>query len=86
MPGNPLPQFVAPMTASSIKKAFDSPDRIYETKLDGYRAIAVIDSAGEVRLWSARPKASRISGWRRCDFSISGYSLIADTILLMKVG
>ena len=29
-------QFVAPMQASSVKKPFDSPDWIFETKLDGY--------------------------------------------------
>lgn len=27
-------------------------DWIFETKLDGYRAIAVIDSTGKARLWS----------------------------------
>jgi ATP-dependent DNA ligase len=47
MPKKPLPQFVAPMQASSFKEAFDSPDWIFETKLDGYRAIAVIDSIGK---------------------------------------
>ena len=38
--------------ASSVKEPFDSPDWIFETKLDGYRAIAVIDSTGKARLWS----------------------------------
>jgi len=47
-----LPQFVEPMQASSVKEPFDSPDWIFETKLDGYRAIAVIDSAGKARIWS----------------------------------
>ena len=47
MPKKPLPDFIAPMQASSIKKPFDSPDWIFETKLDGYRAIAVIDSIGK---------------------------------------
>ena len=40
------------MTASVAKKPFNDPDWIFETKLDGYRAIAVIDSAGKARLWS----------------------------------
>src|SRR5258707_5119174 len=40
------------MQASSVKKPFDSPDWIFETKLDGYRAIAVIDSTGKARIWS----------------------------------
>jgi bifunctional non-homologous end joining protein LigD len=44
MPRNMLPQFVEPMRASSVKEPFESPDWIFETKLDGYRAIAVIDS------------------------------------------
>src|SRR6266446_9367542 len=52
MAKEPLPQFVAPMMASSVKEPFDSPDWIFETKIDGYRAIAVIDSAGKARIWS----------------------------------
>jgi bifunctional non-homologous end joining protein LigD len=35
-----------------VKEPFDSPDWIFETKLDGYRAIAVIDPAGKARLCS----------------------------------
>ena len=35
-----------------MKDPFDSPDWIFETKVDGYRAIPVIDSIGEARLWS----------------------------------
>jgi bifunctional non-homologous end joining protein LigD len=52
MSKKPLPQFVAPMQASSVKEPFDSPDWIFETKLDGYRAVAVIDSDGKARIWS----------------------------------
>src|SRR6266403_5151472 len=52
MPKKQLPDFVAPMQASSVKEPFDSPDWIFETKLDGYRAIAVIDSTGKARIWS----------------------------------
>src|ERR1700732_4043588 len=40
------------MMASSVKEPFDSPDWIFETKLDGYRAIAVTDSTGKSRIWS----------------------------------
>jgi bifunctional non-homologous end joining protein LigD len=36
----------------SAKEPFDSPDWIFETKLHGYRAIAVIDSGGTARIWS----------------------------------
>jgi hypothetical protein len=46
MPKKLLPQFVAPMQASSVKAPFDSSDWIFETKLDGYRAIAVPPLAG----------------------------------------
>ena len=40
------------MQAASVKEPFDSPDWIFETKLDGFWAIAVIDSVGKARLWS----------------------------------
>ena len=52
MAKKPLPEFIAPMQASSAKEPFDSPHWIFETKLDGYRAIAVIDSAGKAKIWS----------------------------------
>jgi ATP-dependent DNA ligase len=45
-----LPEFVVPMTASVAKEPFDSQDWIFETKLDGYRVIAVIDSTGKTRI------------------------------------
>ena len=48
----PFPEFIEPMQASSAKEPFDSPDWIFETKLDGYRAIAVFDSTGKTRIWS----------------------------------
>jgi bifunctional non-homologous end joining protein LigD len=47
-----LPEFVIPMMASVVKEPFDSPDWIFETKLDGFRTIAVIDSTGKARIWS----------------------------------
>ena len=40
------------MQASSVKEPFDSPDWIFETKMEGYRAIAVIDSTRKARIWS----------------------------------
>ncbi len=52
MPYEPVPQFVQPMAAASVKEPFDSPDWIFEPKLDGYRAITVIDSTGKAQLWS----------------------------------
>jgi bifunctional non-homologous end joining protein LigD len=47
-----FPEFIEPMMASVAEKPFDSPDWIFETKLDGYPAIAVIDSTGKARIWS----------------------------------
>lgn len=38
--------------ASIAKEPFSHPDWIFQTKLDGYRAIAVIDSLGKARIWS----------------------------------
>jgi bifunctional non-homologous end joining protein LigD len=40
------------MMAESAKVPFDSPDWIFEIKLDGYRAITVFDTAGKAHLWS----------------------------------
>src|SRR5260221_5734009 len=40
------------MMAASTKEPFNHRDWIFETKLDGYRAIAVIDSIGKARIWS----------------------------------
>jgi hypothetical protein len=42
----------APMMAQSVKEPFDSPDWIFEIKLDGYRAVTVFDADGKPRLWS----------------------------------
>jgi bifunctional non-homologous end joining protein LigD len=47
-----LPSFVRPMMAESTKAPFDSPDWIFEIKLDGYRAITAFDSTGKAHLWS----------------------------------
>jgi bifunctional non-homologous end joining protein LigD len=48
----PFPEFIEPMMASPAEELFDSPEWIFETKLDGFRAIAVIDSTGKARIWS----------------------------------
>jgi len=52
MPKKSLPDFVPPMMAESAKAPFDSPDWIFEIKLDGYRTITVFNSAGRPYLWS----------------------------------
>jgi len=47
-----LPSFIPPMMAKIAGEPFDSPDWIFEVKLDGYRGIAVFDAAGKPHLWS----------------------------------
>ena len=47
-----MPQFLEPMQLTLVQEPFDSPDWTFEPKLDSYRAIAVIDSAGKARIWS----------------------------------
>jgi len=47
-----FPTFVSPMMAKIEEDPFDSPDWIFEVKLDGYRGIAVFDAAGKPHLWS----------------------------------
>ena len=46
-----LPAFISPMLAERVEKPFDSLDWIFETKWDGYRAIARIEK-GKVELIS----------------------------------
>src|ERR1700739_1035127 len=52
MPKKALPTFVPPMMAKIAEEPFDSPNWIFEIKLDGYRAITVFDSVGKPHLWS----------------------------------
>jgi bifunctional non-homologous end joining protein LigD len=40
------------MMAKIAEEPFDSPDWIFEVKLDGYRGTAVFDAAVEPHLWS----------------------------------
>jgi bifunctional non-homologous end joining protein LigD len=47
----PMPTVIHPMLATSIAKAFDDPDWLFEIKWDGYRAIAFV-ADGKVRLVS----------------------------------
>jgi bifunctional non-homologous end joining protein LigD len=49
MPKKNLPDFVPD---DGGERPFDSPDWIFEIKLDGYRAITVFDSADNPHLWS----------------------------------
>ena len=52
MPKKTFPDLVPPMMAESVKAPFDSPEWIFEIKLDGYRAITVFDKLGKPHLWS----------------------------------
>jgi bifunctional non-homologous end joining protein LigD len=44
MPKKTFPAFIRPMMANGVKEPFDSPDWIFELKLDGYPGIAVLRS------------------------------------------
>jgi DNA ligase D-like protein (predicted ligase) len=48
-----LPAQLKPMLATAATEPFDSPDHIFELKLDGVRAIAFVE-AGEVRVLNRR--------------------------------
>jgi bifunctional non-homologous end joining protein LigD len=52
-PRAPMPRHVEPMLATPFPRPFDHPDRIFEIKWDGYRAIAEVEQ-GSVRLHSRR--------------------------------
>jgi bifunctional non-homologous end joining protein LigD len=47
----PMPTAVHPMLATTVEKAFDNPEWLFEIKWDGYRAVAFIRD-GQVRLVS----------------------------------
>jgi bifunctional non-homologous end joining protein LigD len=49
----PIPRNISPMLATLTDKPFDRPGWIFETKWDGYRAIAEIEN-GKVNLYSRR--------------------------------
>ncbi|CAN5640294.1 DNA ligase D [soil metagenome] len=46
-----LPEFISPMKATAVDKAFSDADWLFELKLDGYRVEAVVHD-GRVRLWT----------------------------------
>ena len=50
-----MPEFISPMLATPVDKAFSSPAWLFEMKLDGYRVEAVVHD-GRVRLWTRNRK------------------------------
>ncbi|MGA7633837.1 MAG: non-homologous end-joining DNA ligase [Terriglobales bacterium] len=47
----PMPTIIHPMLATTVEKAFDNPEWLFEIKWDGYRAVAFM-RGGQVRLVS----------------------------------
>src|SRR4051812_2148265 len=47
----PLPEFIDPMKATAVDKAFSDPDWLFEVKLDGYRVETIVDGRN-VRMWT----------------------------------
>ncbi len=50
-----MPDFIAPMLATPVDDAFDSPDWLFEVKWDGYRVEAVVRD-GTARIWTRNRK------------------------------
>jgi bifunctional non-homologous end joining protein LigD len=48
----PLPVFVEPMLATLTDEAFDNPEWVFESKFDGWRALARVDAGGSLHLIS----------------------------------
>jgi bifunctional non-homologous end joining protein LigD len=80
MPKKSLPEFIPPMMANSAKEPFDSPDWIFEIKLDGYRAITVFDAAGKPHLWSRNglPLEAKFPAIANAVFKLELHSTVLD--------
>ena len=50
-----MPEFIRPMLATPVDRAFSDPDWLFEMKLDGYRVEAVVHD-GRVKLWTRNRK------------------------------
>jgi ATP-dependent DNA ligase len=79
VPKKTFPISIPRMMAESTKAPFDSPDWIFEIKLDGYRAITVFDSDGKPHLWYNGEL--RHYGYAGSGFSEKG---LKDTVEKMK--
>jgi len=58
--------FVEPMECLAVTKLPDGPERVYEIKLDGYRALA-INATGKLSLYSRRRKSFSRQYQHVCD-------------------
>ena len=63
----PLPDFIDPMKATAVDKAFSDPDWLFEIKFDGYRVQTVVDGRN-VRMWTRNKQDAGTyfprPGWR----------------------
>jgi bifunctional non-homologous end joining protein LigD len=81
----PLPDFVAPMSATAVDGAFSDDDWLFELKYDGYRIEAVVDR-GRVRLWTRNRQdakryfpdlAGAVPSWIRAETAIVDGEVVA---------
>ena len=79
------PKFVNPMLCQLVRQPFDSPDYIFEQKLDGVRLIAT-KSGDRVRLWTRNqkdrtfqfPEVATALAKLKGDFVIDGEAVVYD--------
>ena len=75
----PVPKDTQPMLATLASKSFDSPDWIFELKMDGVRAIVVKDDEKlEMRTRNAHPLAERFPALAAALRELSADSVVLD--------
>jgi hypothetical protein len=79
-----LPSFITPMVAKFAEEPFDSPDWIFEVKLDGYRGI---ESSGEARRTGGATGGNKQLSKSQAQFSSQsrGANLAAPPIRLVSL-
>jgi bifunctional non-homologous end joining protein LigD len=80
-----LPDFIDPMKATAVDKAFSDPDWLFEVKLDGYRVETVVNGR-KVRMWTRNKQdagryfpdlAAALPTWIRAETAIVDGEVVA---------